>query len=105
MTLSPDEQRDLGEISRSLSRDEELRAVADLFAGPPQVHIGAQPVPRHRGGGAIVAVLAAVVAFATGCVVAAMTGPGPIAVGTLLVLCSAALLVAVLVRSRTGTGH
>lgn len=101
MTLSPDEQRDLGEIGRILSRDDELRAVAGLFAGPPRVHrrTARRRTVRHgKSVGTVVAVLAAVVAFATGCVVAAMNGPVPIAAGTLLVLCSAALLVAVFVR-------
>jgi hypothetical protein len=94
MGLSPDERRELGELNRILSRDAELAAVARLFAEPPGT--------RHRGQlGVVVAVLAAALAFASGCVVAAVGGPASVVAGTLLVLCSAAIPVTVLVRRQT----
>lgn len=107
MTLSPDEQRRLGEINRTLAGDTELSAVAHLFAQPP-----APPRPQHRSTppaaahqrGTVVAILAAVLTFGAGCVVSSEGGPGPITIGTLLVLCSAAILSTVLVRHRKRPG-
>ena len=100
MTLSPDEQRDLGEINRILSHDEELSALANLFAEQPA---RSAPTVRRHGGhpGTAVAVLAALTAFVAGCLTAAGGEPGQITAGALLVLCSAAIVVAVLVRHRT----
>jgi hypothetical protein len=106
MTLSPDERRDFGEISRILSSDKDLFALAHLFAEQPAPPgFGAQPTAHHRTYlGAVVALCAAVVAFVAGCVVATGNGSLAIASGALLVLCSAAILAAVLVRHRTRLG-
>lgn len=107
MTLSPDERRDLRQIGRILSRDKELFAVTNLFAQPlvpPWLaHLRAeehQTTRRGRHLGAAAAVLAAAVLLLAGCLVGSTDRPGPIAAGVVLVLCSAAVLVAVLVRYR-----
>jgi DUF3040 family protein len=97
MTLSPDERRNLGKIGRALSRDRELLAVANLFAQPPAPPQRVQLRVRRRGyPGTIVAVLVAVLAFIAGCLVASVNGPWSVTAGTLLVLCSAMILTAVL---------